>query len=95
MDQLAEAGYRFPAILAASCALALTVLPLCVFFGFITRIAAALLVASFGALLITVNPLDARLSTEATYLYLAGFAALFIGGAGTLSVDRAIRRKAA
>ncbi|MEM7145772.1 MAG: DoxX family protein [Verrucomicrobiota bacterium] len=89
VDTLTELQYPFPAIVSTAAALTLTIFPVSVFLGFLSRIASAILVVFLATVLVAANSLQGVISQEAIFLYLIGYSTVIVTGSGFISLDTA------
>jgi uncharacterized membrane protein YphA (DoxX/SURF4 family) len=94
VETLTELQYPFPAILSSSTAIILTIFPLSIFLGFLSRISAAILVVFLVTILVAAGSLEGFITQESIFLYLIGYSTLIVTGSGQISLDTAFRRSA-
>ena len=93
VESLTELQYPFPAIVSTSTAIILTIFPLSVFLGFLSRIASAILVVFLVTVFVAASSLEGFIAQESIFLYLIGFSTIIVTGSGFISLDTVFQRR--
>lgn len=91
-DQLTEMALPFPAIIATTTAIILTVFPASIFAGFLSRISSAALIVFLLVVLVGAPPVENLISEETILLYIIALLAILLSGSGSFSIDAIFSR---